>query len=274
LDFEGALRVQVVIRYLLTGVLAAAVSAGASMAAPAPPPNSVFTWIVTPDDDSCHTDIELLGKSTAPSSISLASDGQQVTLRFAMEEMPKRAFLAIDIDRKPYSNLLTRMENPKVGVMVLSDETVAALRKGGSLLIAWLADEPVSAKLAGSEQGINDLKVCGAQVNAQYRGNLAARQEGEARAAAEARAKQLADEQVALVRAQKQAAEAQAAKLAEETRAAQAQSQAQAEAQRRQALADQQRQEAEQQRQEYLQRYYPQRATYPPSNYYRPYPND
>jgi hypothetical protein len=263
-----------VIKYLLTGVLAAAVSAGAGYAAPSPAPNSVFTWIVTPDEDSCHTEIELLGKSTGPSNVSLASDGQQVMLKFAKAEMPKRAFLAIDIDKKPYSNLLTRLENPKVGVMVLSDETVAALKKGGSLLIAWLADEPVSARLTGSEQGINDLRICGAQVNAQHRANLAARQEAEARATAEARAKQLADEQVALVRAQKEAAEAQAAKLAEETREAQAQAQAQAQAaetQRQQALADERRQQAEQQRQQYLQQYYGQRSTYPPPGYYRPY---
>jgi DNA segregation ATPase FtsK/SpoIIIE-like protein len=250
------------------GLVAAAVAgAGPSSAAPSPPANSVFTWIVTPDEDSCHTDIELLGKSAEPSNVSLASDGQQVTLRFAKDDLPKRAFLAIDIDKKPYSNLFTRLESPKVGVMVLSDETVTAMRKGGSLLIAWLADEPVSAKLTGSEQGINDLKVCGAQVNAQYRASLAARQEAEARAAAETRAKQLAEEQVALVRAQKEAAEAQAAKLAEETR----QAQAQADAQRQQALEEQQRQQAEQQRQEYLQRYYGQRQAYPPPAYYRPY---
>jgi hypothetical protein len=263
-----------VIKLLLTGVLAAAVSAGACIAAPAPAPNSVFTWIVTPDEDSCHTEIELLGKSTAPSSVSLASDGQQVMLKFAKDEMPKRAFLAIDIDKKPYSNLLTRQESPKPAVMVLSDETVAALRKGSSLLIAWLADEPVSAKLAGSEQGINDLRVCGAQVNAQYRANLAAKQDAKARAAAEARAQQLADEQVALVRAQKAAAEAQAARLAEETREAQAQAQVQshaAEAQRQLALDVQRRQQAEQQRQQYLQQYYGQRASYPPPGYYRPY---
>jgi hypothetical protein len=246
---------------------AAAAGVGASQAAPSATANAVFTWIVTPDEDSCHTDIELLGKSNEPSSVSLASDGQQVMLRFAKPDLPKRAFLAIDIDRKPYSNLFTRQENSKLGVMVLSDETVAALRKGGTLLVAWLADEPVSAKLTGSEQGIADLKVCGAQVAAQHRAALAARREAEVRAAADARAKELADEQVALVRAQKKAAEAQAAKLAQETR----QVQAQAEAQRQQAYEDQQRQQAEQQRQEYLQRYYGQRAPYSPPGYYRPY---
>lgn len=249
--------------------MAAAVGAGACQAAPAQAQaaNSVFTWIVTPDEDSCHTDIELLGKSNEPSSIALASDGQQLSLRFAKDELPKRAFLAIDIDKKPYSNLLTRLESPKVGVMVLSDETVAAMKRGGTLLIAWLADEPVSARLAGSDQGIADLKTCGAQVSAQHRANLAARQEAEARTAADARAKRLADEQVALVRAQKEEAQAQAAKLAQETR----QAQADADAQRQQAYEEQRRQAAEQQRQEYLRRYYGQQPQYPPSAYYRPY---
>jgi len=100
-------------------------------------------------------------------------------------------------------------------------------------VIAWLADEPVTAKLTGSEQGLNDLRICGAQVNAQYRANLAARQEASARAEAAARAKQLSDEQVALVRAQKDAAEAQAQQVAEQTR----RQQADADAQRQQGRA-------------------------------------
>jgi len=267
-----------VFRYLVPGLLAAATIAGASQAAPAAAPNSVFTWIVTPDEDTCHTEIELLGKANEPAQIDLMSDGEHIILRFTKDEMPKRAFLAIDIDRKPYSNLLTRLENPKVGTMVLSDETVAALKKGGTLLIAWLSSEPVSAKLTGSEQGLNDLKTCGAQVAAQYRANLAARQDAEARAAAESRAKQLADEQVALVRAQKEAAEAQAAKLAEETR----QQQAAADAERqRQAMEEQraERQRAEdeqrlQYQQQQQQRYYPPRPAYAPPGYYRPYSRD
>lgn len=257
-------------RYLVSGVLAAAVVAGASQAAPAPAANSVFTWIVSPDEDSCHTEIELLGKANEPSQIALVSDGEHIVLRFTKDEMPKRAFLAIDIDKKPYSNLLTRMENPKVGTMVLSDETVAALRKGGTLLIAWLSDEPVSAKLTGSEQGLNDLKICGAQVAAQHRANLAAKQDADARAQAAARAQQLADEQLALVRAQKEAAEAQAQKIAEETR----QQQAAADAERqRQAMEEQraERERAEQEREQYQQRYYPPRPVYAPPGYYRPY---
>jgi hypothetical protein len=246
--------------------------AGASQAAAAAP-NSVFTWIVTPDEDSCHTDIELLGRGNEAAQISLVSDGQHVQLKFVKGEMPKRAFLAIDIDRKAYSNLLIRMEDPKVGTMTLSDETLAALRKGGSLLIAWLADEPMSAKLAGSEQGLADLKTCGAQVSAQYRANLAARQEASARAEADARARQLADEQLALVRAQKAAAEAQAQQAAEETRRQQAVDDGErqrAEQDRLRAEDEERQRQAEARRQEYLRRYYP-APQYPPPGYYRPY---
>jgi hypothetical protein len=258
---------------LFLGALAAAVLAGPSLAAPAQP--QAFAWIVTPDEDSCHTDVELIGRSGEPAIVSLVSDGQRVLLKFTKDELPKRAFLAIDIDKKPYSNLLMRQEDPKVGTMTLSDETIAALRRGGTLLIAWLADEPMSAKLVGSEQGIADLRICGAQVNGQYHAQLAAKQESEARAAADARAKQLADEQLALVRAQKEAAEAQAQKLTEDARREQAELDARKERaaadERQRAYEDQQRAYQEQ-RQEYLRRYYP-RASYPPA-YYQPYPND
>jgi hypothetical protein len=259
-----------VFKHILSGAFGAAMLAGTAAAAPAPSP--VYTWIVTPDEDSCHTDIELIGKSGGePAIVALASDGEHVVLRFSKEDMPKRAFLAIDVDKKAYSNLLTRMENPKVATMTLSDETLAALRKGGTLLIAWLDDQPMSASLAGSEQGLADLKVCGAQVAGQYRANVTARQEAQARADADARAKALADEQIAAVRAQKEAAQAEAAKAEEETRRQQAQDDL---ARQQQAEADRQRQ-AEEQRQEYLRRYYPPQPTYQPSyqpGYYnRPY---
>jgi hypothetical protein len=264
-----------VFRYIVTGAFAAALLAGACQAAPAPAPNSVFTWIVSPDEDSCHTDIELLGRSSnEPAQIVLISDGQKVQLKFIKDDMPSRAFLAIDIDKKPYSNLLTRLENPKIGIMTLTDETVAALRKGGSLLIAWLADEPVSAKLTGSEQGLNDLRICGAQVNAQYRANFAAKQEAGARAEAQAQAKRLADEQVALVRAQKDAAEAQAQQVAEQTRRQQAEADAQrqqAEQDRLRAIDEERQRQADAAREDYQRRYYPPRPTYPPPGYYRPY---
>jgi hypothetical protein len=254
---------------MLPGAAAAAMLAASAHAAPAPSP--VFTWIVTPDEDSCHTDIELVSKiGVEPAIIQLASDGEHVVLRFTKEDVPKKAFLAIDIDKKPYSNLLTRMENPKVATMTLSDETLAALRRGGTLLIAWLADQPMSASLAGSEQGLNDLKVCGAQVSAQYRANLAAKQEAQARADADARAKQLAEEQLAAVRAQKEAAQAEAAKAEQETKRQQAQEDL---IRQQQAEADRQRQ-AQQEQQEYQRRYYPPQPSYPPSyqpGYYRPY---
>jgi hypothetical protein len=254
---------------MLPGAAAAAMLAASAHAAPAPSP--VFTWIVTPDEDSCHTDIELVSKiGVEPAIIQLASDGEHVVLRFTKEDVPKKAFLAIDIDKKPYSNLLTRMENPKVATMTLSDETLAALRRGGTLLIAWLADQPMSASLAGSEQGLNDLKVCGAQVSAQYRANLTAKQEAQARADADARAKQLAEEQLAAVRAQKEAAQAEAAKAEQETKRQQAQEDL---IRQQQAEADRQRQ-AQQEQQEYQRRYYPPQPSYPPSyqpGYYRPY---
>ena len=260
------------LKALLPGALAAALAAPA-MAAPASAP--VFSWIITPDEDSCHTDIELMGRSNNPILISLVSDGQKVQLRFTKDEMPNRAFLPIDIDKKPYSNLLTRMENPKVAVMTLSDDTLAALRKGGKLLIAWLEDEPVTASLAGSVQGLDDLKTCGAQVAAQYKANQQARLEAPQRADAEARAKQLAAEQLAAVRAQKEAAEAEAQKAAAEAKRQQAEADT---LRQQQAAADAERQRQAEQAQEeeeqraYQRRYYPPRPSYPPPGYY-PYPN-
>jgi len=253
----------------------------ATGAAPPAQPQA-FTWVVTPDEDSCHTEIELAGRSGEPALVALVSDGQAVSLTFRKSEMPKKAFLALDIDRKPYSNLLTRLEDPTAGSMTLSEETLAALRKGGTLLVAWLKDEPVSAKLTGSEQGLNDLQVCGAQVAAQHRANLAARQDAESRAAAEARAKALADEQVALVRAQKAAAEAQAKQAEDVVRRQQAELDAQRQAldTERRALEDdrQRRDEAARQaqldRDDYPPRYYPQRGARIAPGGYRSYPDD
>ena len=256
---------------LLCGAVVAACAVPA-LAAPAAAP--VFSWIITPDEDACHTDIELMGKSNTPILISLVSDGQRVVLRFTKDEMPNRAFLPIDIDRKPYSNLLTRLEDPKVATMTLSDDTLAALRKGGTLLIAWLQDEPVTASLAGSEQGLADLKTCGAQVSAQYKAQLAAKEEARQRTEADARAKQLADAQLAVVRAQKAAADAEAEKAAQEARRQQAEADA---LRQQQASADAERQrqaEQAQREQAYRQRYYPSRQSYPPTGYYQPYPDD
>ncbi len=61
--------------------------------------------------------------------------------------------------------------------MGLSDETLAAMRKGGVLQIAWLSEEAVRTSLAGAAQGVADLRTCGAQVSAQHRVRLAAQEE-------------------------------------------------------------------------------------------------
>lgn len=265
---------------LVCGALSAGAMAAPAMAAPAAAA-PVLSWIITPDQDSCHTDIELLGRSNNPATVSLVSNGQQVLLKFTKDDMPNRAFLPIEIDRKPYSNLLTRMEDPKVATMTLSDDTLAALRKGGALLIAWLEDEPVTASLAGSQQGLTDLTTCGAQVAAQYQAQQQAKAQAEQRAEAEARARQLAQAQLAVVEAQKKAADAEARKASEEARRQKAEADAlqaqQQQQQQQQADADaarqRQAQEEEQQR-EYQRGYYSRRPSYPPPGYYDPYPND
>jgi len=208
-------------------------------------------WVIAPGEAVCRTELELTGRSGAVSPVSLVSDGGQIRLRFAMEEVPERAFLPIRIDQKAYANLVLRGEVPKVAVMTLSDETLAAIRKGGTLQIAWLSEEPVRVSLAGAAQAIADLRTCGAQVAAQRSARLAAQEEARARAAQEARAKAVADEQLAAARAQTAAAEAQRQRLRAEADRATAQAQqaqAEAERQRAMALADQQRAELQRRR--------------------------
>jgi hypothetical protein len=161
-----------------------------------------------------------------------------------MEEVPERAFLPIRVDQKAYANLVLRSETPKVATMALSDETQAAMRRGGTLQIAWLSEEAVRASLAGAAQGLADLRTCGAQVSAQHRARLAAQEEVRARTAQEARAKAVADEQLKTARAQTAAAEAE--RLHQRAEADQAQ--AQADRERAMALADQQRAEAQRRR--------------------------
>ncbi|MGH6962978.1 MAG: hypothetical protein ACREE0_00705, partial [Phenylobacterium sp.] len=170
-------------------------------------------WVIAPGEAACRTDLELTGRSGAVSPVSLISDGGQIRLRFAMEEVPERAFLPIRIDQKAYANLVLRGDVPKVAVMALSDETLAAMRKGGTLQVAWLSEEPVRVSLAGAAQAIADLRTCGTQVSAQHRARLDAQEQARARAAQEARSKALADEQLAAARAQTAAAEAQRQRL-------------------------------------------------------------
>ena len=207
-------------------IAAAGGCAGAASAAasPAPPRLEPPGWVIIPGEAACRTEMELIGRSGAVSPVALVSDGGQVSLRFAMEEVPERAFLPIRVDQKAYANLVLRSETPKVATMALSDETQAAMRKGGTLQIAWLSEEAVRASLAGAAQGLADLRTCGGQVSAQHRARLAAQEEVRARAAQEARAKALADEQLAAARAQTAVAEAERQRL-------------RAEAQRRRAYA-------------------------------------
>jgi hypothetical protein len=222
------------------GAASAAITAQQRLEAP--------DWVITPGEAACRTELELTGRSGAVSPVALLSDGSQVFLRFAMEEVAERAFLPIRVDQKAYANLVLRAETPKVAQMGLSDETLGAMRRGGTLQIAWLSEEAVRTSLAGAAQGISDLRTCGAQVAAQHRARLAAQDEARARAAQEARAKAVADEQLAAARAQTAAAQAERQRLTAEAARATAQAQqAKAEADRQRALtyADQQRAEGQ-----------------------------
>ena len=201
-------------------------------------------WVILPGEAQCRTELELIGRSGAVSPVVLVSDGGQVSLRFAMEEVPERAFLPIRVDQKAYANLVLRSETQKVATMALSDETQAAMRRGGTLQIAWLSEEAVRTSLAGAGQGLTDLRTCGAQVSAQHRARLAAQEEVRVRAAQEARMKAVADEQLATARAQTAAAEAERQRL----RAEADQAQAEADRQRAMALAEQQRAQAQRRR--------------------------
>ena len=234
--------------------LGAAVCGWAGLTSAAIPPQPRLEapgWVITPGEAACRTELELTGRSGSVSPVTLISDGGQVSLRFAMEEVPERAFLPIRVDQKAYANLVLRGDVPKVAVMGLSDETLTAMRKGGTLQIAWLSEESVRSSLVGAAQGIADLRICGAQVSAQHHARLAAQDEVRARAAQEARAKAVADEQLATARAQTAAAEAQRQRLRAEADRATAQAQqAQAEADRQRALyqADQQRADVQRRR--------------------------
>lgn len=234
---------------LVCGAASIAAACGwASGAAAATPPARPHLeppgWVIAPGEAACRTELELTGRSGAVSPVSLISDGGQIRLRFAMEEVPERAFLPIRIDQKAYANLVLRGDVPKVAIMALSDETLAAMRKGGTLQIAWLSEEPVRVSLAGASQAIADLRVCGAQVAAQHQARLAVQEESRARAAQDARAKAVADEQLATARAQRAAAESERQRLAAEADRATAlaqQARAQADRERAMALANQQR---------------------------------
>jgi hypothetical protein len=212
--------------------LAAGAAHAAAPRAPAAP------WVVSPAEAGCRTELELTGRSGAVTPVTLTSDGQIVSLRFAKPDLPERAFLPIRVDRARFSNLMLRGSDGTSGELVLSEETEAALRKGATLDVAWLADEPLSVSLAGSEQGLADLRVCGAQAALQARARQAAETEAKARADQEARERAVAEAQVEAARAQAAAADAERQRV-----------QAEADRARREEEAERQRLYAEAQRQ-------------------------
>jgi len=268
-----------VVAALLSGpVLAAAARPSPSSPAKAAPVRPPLSWLINPTDTGCRVELELVGRSGAITPVSLISDGQLISLRFFKDDLPTRAFLPIRIDKARFSNLMLRGEGG-AGELVLSEETEAAMRKGGALGVAWLSEEPLTASLAGSEQGLGDLKVCGAQTASRHRERLAADQAARDRAEAEARAKALNDAQLAAVQAQTAAAEAQRRQV-EET--AERQRRAEAAAQDRAYAEARQRAYEEERRRTYQQGQYeeddeprwappPQRPVWPPPRYYNPY---
>ncbi|WP_293903758.1 hypothetical protein [Phenylobacterium sp.] len=210
------------IKSIVGGVAAAALLSGPGHAAPAhtsahtpapkaaraPAAGGALAWVVTPTETGCRADLELTSHSGAITPVSLISDGQLVSLRFFKEDLPARAFLPIRIDKARFSNLMLRGADGS-GELVLSEESEAALRKGGTLGIAWLTEEPLSAALGGSEQGLADLRICGAQTASRHRERVTTELAVRERTETEARAKALNDAQLAAVQAQVAAAEAQ-----------------------------------------------------------------
>jgi hypothetical protein len=243
-------------RSIGVGVLFTFVAAGAGLSlanTAAAAGLEASAWAISPEDAACHTDIELVSRSGAIAPIALISDGEHVALRFAKEGVPSQAFLPIRVDGKPFANLVQRTGEEGLAVMNLSDETLVALRHGKTLQVAWLADEAVSASLAGAGQGIADLKTCGAQVASQHRAREAELDAQRARQLSEARAKAVADEQLATARAQTAAAEAERQRLAAEAQRASAQAEelaAKAVQERAYAEQEQQRAYADQVRQQ------------------------
>lgn len=201
---------------LMPAAILAALGAAPALAAPAAPSTALppVFWMISPAEAGCRTELELTGRSGAAVTVALNSDGELVSLSFPKENLPERAFLPIRIDRKAHANLMLRKADGRSGELVLSEETLAALRRGGELDIAWLAGEPLGTSLMGSGQAIDDLKTCGAQVAAEIRARRTAEADAKARAEAEARAKAVADAQIEAAKAQAAAADAERQQLA------------------------------------------------------------
>ena len=173
------------IKVLLSGAAAASALLAWSPATAAPGRPEAPAWVIVPGAETCRAELEFAGASGAVVPAALVSDGVQTDLVFARPDTPEQAFLPIRIDHKPYANLVMRQGDGR-SAMQLSPETLAALRKGAALQISWLAQEPVQIGLAGSDQALTDLGVCGAQVAERFRAREAARREAQARAEAEA----------------------------------------------------------------------------------------
>ena len=259
------------IRTIIGGAVTAALLSASSQAAAQGARQPALPWVVTPTDGGCRVELELTTSSGAVTPVTLVSDGQVTSLKFFKEDLPTRAFLPIRVDKRRFSNLMLRGEG-SAGELVLSEETEAALRRGATLGIAWLGGEPLTASLAGSEQGLVDLKVCGAQAAARHREQLAAEQAAREKAEAEARARRLSEAQLAAIEAQKAAAEAQRRQVEE---AAERQRRAEAQAAER-AYEDERRRAYEAARTaDDEARWYPPRPAYPypaPSRTYYPPP--
>jgi hypothetical protein len=265
------------IRMIIGGVAAAALLSGPAHAAVANPP--ALAWLVSPTDTGCRVTMELTGGSGGVTPVSLISDGQLVSLRFFKEDLPARAFLPIRIDKQRFSNLMLRGPDG-AGELVLSEETETAMKRGGTLGVAWLSEEPLTVSLAGSERGLRDLRVCGAQAATRHRERAAVELATRDRNEAEARARALNDAQLAAIQAQTAAAEAQRRQVeetAERQRRAEAAAQERAYAEaRQQAYEDDRRRAYEdvQRRRAYEQdaeRWEPARPAWPRPRYPYPY---
>jgi hypothetical protein len=271
---------------IIGGAVAAALLPTLALAAPAKPGVAsrapALAWVITPADAGCRVDLDLVARSGAVTPVALVSDGQVTSLRFFKEDLPTRAFLPIRIDKQRFSNLMLRGDG-SAGELVLSEETEAAMRRGGTLGIAWLTEEPLTTSLSGSEQGMVDLKVCGAQIATRQRERTAADQAARDRAEAEARARRLNDAQLAAIQAQTAAADAQRRQVeetAERQRRAEAEARERAYAEERQRAYEDERRRAYEaaRREEEDRRWIPApaypvqpRPYYPPPRYYDRY---
>ncbi|MDZ4375016.1 MAG: hypothetical protein U1C74_26850 [Phenylobacterium sp.] len=194
------------VKSIVGGAMAVALGSGLTAAVPAH--SAPLAWVITPTDTGCQVELELFGQSGGVTPVRLVSDGQLVSLRFVKPDLPSRAFLPIRVDKTRFSNLMLRGPDGS-GELVLSEETEAALRRGATLGVAWLTDEPLTGSLAGSERGLLDLRVCGAQTANEREEQLAMESAERERQAAEARSRAVTEAQLAAIQAQTAAAEAQ-----------------------------------------------------------------